>query len=114
MPVDSTETAQTHRHKSAQSRGSLGLHASVPHLPLHPTATSQIVTAREVATSAGGEAPIDSIPKQVVTHCILNVWMGDILKVGTGTEPAIHAGQSLLVHTNHVRTLWRTGQHLQM
>lgn len=55
IPVDSTETAQRHRHESAQPRDSLSLHACVPHLALHPTATSQMVTATEAATSARGK-----------------------------------------------------------
>lgn len=108
-----TETqTQVSRATRQPQPPSTWLHAAVPHLPLHLTATSQIFTARS-SYPCQQEAPTDSIsrfPKQAVTHRILTVWM---LRLGRGTEPATHAGQSLLVPTNHVSTLWKTG-HLQM
>lgn len=104
IPVDSTETAQ--RHKSAQPQGSLSLHLAPGFCPspsLMPHCNKPDLHSQRSSYICQQEAPRDLIPKQAVTHWILNVWML-MLGVGRGTEPAVCAGQSLLVHTNHSRT----------
>lgn len=97
IPVDSTETAQRRVSTAPRQPQPAAAPCSCPSPSLTPHCNKPDLHSHRSSYLCQQEAPTDSIPKQV-THGILNAWM---LRVGRGTEQATHAGQALLVHTNH-------------